>query len=230
MSADHAIGDGRSLEKRSASRQTDTNPHATANTVSASLLRATALIAAATLLGLSGCSGPSHYFRWADEPNARIKANLSESDIVLVRNCVVKSLTPDNRSTENGLMTITNGGASYLACFITRDRTLVVVSPLNGPMPIRIKLTESLPWYAYRIRAPFRHAKGFWFRDASASTDSSDIFVSFREAAGDGDGSANNTVFNYLVNNLSLVPKEAPPIRVRFLFSAGYMQTEMILP
>ncbi len=230
MRTTNLICDERSREKRSASRQIDSNRRATASPGRASLLRATVVIATATLVGLFGCTGPSHYFRWADEPNARIKANIAESDIVIVRNCVVRALTPDKTYKESGVMTITNGGASYLGCFITRDRTLVVVSPLNGSAPIRIKLSESLPWYAYRTRTPFRHANGFWFHDASASTGNSELFVSFREAAGDGDGSANNTVLNYLVNNLTLVPKEAPPLRVRFLFSAGYMQSEMILP
>ena len=46
MSADHTICDGRSREKRSASRQIDTNPNTTANPGRASLLRATLLCSA----------------------------------------------------------------------------------------------------------------------------------------------------------------------------------------
>ena len=195
-----------------------------------SALRATTLIVVAAVLSLSGCAGPSHYFRWADEPNARIKANLGEGDIAIVRNCVVRNLTPDSRSAEDKIMTVTNGGVANWACFITRDQKLIIVSPLDSPASIRLTLSESLPWFAYRTRTPFRHVSGYWFHDASAPPNNAERFVSFREAPEDGDGSGNNTVFNYLINHLRLVPKEAPPTRVRFLFSAKYIGSETVLP
>ena len=207
-----------------------TQANAFGGTALRSGLRATLPIILAALFCLSGCVGPSHYFRWADEPNARIKANISEGDVAIIRNCVVKNLSADSRSVGDGIMTFTNGGAAIYACFITRDQKLVIVSPLDGRSPIRIELADSLPWYAYRTRTPFRHVRGYWFHDASASTNNSDIFVSFSEAPEDGDGSGNNTVFNHLVNRLRLAPKEAPPVRVRFLFSAGYIRTETVLP
>lgn len=197
-----------SLEKRSVTRQIDTNPFAMVSPGRASLLRATRLrtiFASLLVAAISACASSPLAFKWADEEGARTKANLSLDAVAFVRNCEAWAVAPGSPLVSDGTLTLSGGGSNEWACFFTRDNRLLIVSPRTGRSNLFFQLDGELRWYAY--------PNGFWMEDKRGPAGG--FFVRFMETADDGQHTANQTVLAHIENKLGLRPQSNPPVRVR---------------
>jgi hypothetical protein len=179
------------------------------------------LIAFTLPLLIVGCETQPLAFKWAEDEGAFKKAGLTTGDAMIVRNCEIWPVGNGN-FVFGGKLTIDPNSGYEHACFVTKDRRLIVVSPRHGRVRFDFKLDSTLRWFDYRRFQTT--ANGFWFQRGDDAKSS--VFIRLKNSSEDGQTTANETVFNYLTRTAALKPAFEPPFNLEIL----HVQNNFLFP